>query len=146
MTMLASLARCLLVLPLMLAGKETLPARADQSGSAEIRAVFADVQQGITDANVSLFSSHFHSQVRVTLRGGETGLYSANQAYYLIENFLRVRKPLTFSFTTYGESANTPFATGSAGYTYHGTRQHVQVYVALASAGEHWVITHINIY
>ena len=146
MTILASLARCLLVLPVLLAGREALPVTADQAGNAEVRAVFDDVQRGITEANVSLFSGHFHSQVRVTLRGGESGLYSANQAFYLIENYLRVRKPLTFTFSTYGESANTPYATGSAGYTYRGTRQHVQVYVALVCAGEHWVITHINIY
>ena len=146
MSLLASLARCLLVLPAILAATESLPNRAMQSGKAEIRAVFSDVQQGITSANVSLFSTHFHSQVRVTLRGGESGLYSANQAYYLLEYFLRARRPLTFTFTTYGESGTTPYATGSAGYTYRGTRQHVQVYVALASMSEHWVITHINIY
>jgi len=146
MTMPAPLARCLLLLPMIAAGAGKFTSLTDQSGKEAIRAVFADVQQGITEGNVSLFSPHFHSQVRVTLRGGESGLYSANQAYYLIENFLRVRKPLTFTFTTYGESANTPYATGSAGYTYHGTRQHVQVYVALAGTGEHWVITHINIY
>ena len=115
-------------------------------GKMEIREVFDDVQRGIAQGNVAVFSPHFHSQVRVTLHGGETGLYSANQAYYLLENFFRDRSAVSFKFTTFGESDSTPYGTGNAAFTFQGVRQHAQVYVALAPQGGRWVITHINIY
>jgi hypothetical protein len=128
------------------AGAASAPRERGPGGKMEIREVFDDVQRGILQGNVAIFSPHLHAQVRVTLHGGETGLYSANQAYYLLENFFRERAPVSFKFTTFGESDNTPYGTGSASFTFQGVRQHVQVYVALAPQGGRWVITHINIY
>jgi hypothetical protein len=140
------LALLVVCLPVISAGTSFPPGESNQAGKMEIREVFDDVQRGISQANVAIFSPHFHSQVRVTLHGGETGLYSANQAYYLLQNFLRDRKPVSFAFTTYGESESTPYGTGNAAFTFRGVRQHAQMYVALASEGGRWVITHINIY
>ena len=119
-------------LPVIAAG---IPAQGEQTAQAdrpEIREVFNDVQAGIARGNVALFSPRLHSQVRVTLHGGETGLYSANQAYYLLRNFLRDRAPVNFTFTTFGESDSTPYGTGNAAYSFEGVRQDAQVYVALA--------------
>lgn len=117
-----------------------------QAPLKETRVVFTDVQRGIASGNISAFSAHLHSQVHITLRGGESGLYSANQAYYLLQNYFRERRPVSFVFTTYGDTDSTPYATGSAAFNARGSRQHVQIYVALAASGERWVITHINIY
>jgi Domain of unknown function (DUF4783) len=137
----------LVVLALALSPGMSIPSgESEQAGKTEIRDVFDDVQRGISQGNVAIFSPHIHSQVRVTLHGGETGLYSANQAYYLLQNFLRDRKPVNFAFTTYGESESTPYGTGNAAFTFRGVRQHAQVYVALASEGGRWVIMLINIY
>lgn len=116
------------------------------NGKSDFRTVFTDIQEGITAANVSLFASHFHAQVHVTLRGGESGLYSANQAYYLLQNYLRDRKPAGFKFSTYGDSTTNPYATGSAAFNVRGNRERAQIYAALAYNGDRWVITHINIY
>ena len=127
-------------------GMSIPPGESEQAGKTEIRDVFDDVQRGISQGNVAIFSPHIHSQVRVTLHGGETGLYSANQAYYLLQNFLRDRKPVSFAFTTFGESESTPYATGNAAFAFRGVRQHAQIYVALAPEGGRWVITLINIY
>ncbi|MEW6510091.1 MAG: DUF4783 domain-containing protein [Bacteroidota bacterium] len=115
-------------------------------GKGDPREVFDDIQQGIAAGNVSLFSSHFHTQVHVTLRGGESGLYSANQAYYLLQNYFRDRKPASFAFTTFGESDTNPYATGSLAFNMRGSRGHAQVYAALSHNGERWVVTHMNIY
>jgi hypothetical protein len=62
------------------------------------------------------------------------------------QNFLRDRKPVSFTFTTFGESESTPYATGNAAFAFRGVRQHAQIYVALAPEGGRWVITLINIY
>ena len=140
------LALLVVLVPVFSPGRSFLEGRDGQAGKMEIREVFDDVQQGISQANVAIFSPHLQGQVRLTFHGGETGLYSANQAYYLIQNYLRDRKPVSFAFTTYGESDNTPYATGNAAFTIRGVRQHAQVYVALAPEGGRWVITLLNIY
>jgi hypothetical protein len=116
------------------------------NGKKDPPSVFADCQRGIATGNVSVFSGHFHTQVHVTLKGGESGLFSANQAYYLLQNYFRDRKPVSFSFSTYGDSESSPYATGSAAFNLRGTREHAQIYVALAANGDRWVITHINVY
>ena len=146
MKTIAPLALLVVLVPAFSAGIAPSGVKSNQAGKMEIREVFNEVQLGISQGNVAIFSPHLHSQVRVTLRGGETGLYSANQAFYLLQNFLRDRRPVNFTFTTYGESDSTPYGTGSAGFTFQGVRQHAQIYVALAPLGGRWVITHINIY
>ncbi len=146
MRTIALLALLVVLVPVFSPGTSFPPGESEQAGKMEIREVFDDVQRGISQGNVAIFSPHIHSQVRVTLHGGETGLYSANQAYYLLANFLRDRKPVSFAFTTYGESESTPYGTGDAAFTFRGVRQHAQIYVALAPEGGRWVITLINIY
>jgi hypothetical protein len=146
MRTIAILALLVVLVPVFSPGTLFPPGESEQAGKMEIREVFDDVQRGISQGNVAIFSPHIHSQVRVTLHGGETGLYSANQAYYLLANFLRDRKPVSFAFTTYGESESTPYGTGDAAFTFRGVRQHAQIYVALAPEGGRWVITLINIY
>jgi len=116
------------------------------NGKKDPGTIFSDVQRGISESNVADFSLHFHSQVHVTLRGGESGLYSANQAYYILQNYFHDRKPVKFSFTTFSSSDMNPYATGGAAFNIRGGRERCQVYVALASYGGRWVITHINIY
>ena len=139
--------RTLLITAVLLFIAIPSPASAQRmNGKADYRTVFSDLQEGISSANVSLFSSHFHAQVHVTLRGGESGLYSANQAYYLLQNYFRDRKPAAFRFTTVGDSPTNPYATGSAAFNIRGNRERAQVYAALAYNGDRWVITHINIY
>ena len=146
MRTIAPLALLVVLVPVIFAGIAVRAGESGQTGKMEIREVVDDVQRGISQGNVAIFSAHLHSQVRVTLHGGETGLYSANQAYYLLQTFLHDRTPVSFAFTTFGESDNTPYGTGNAAFTFRGIRQHAQIYVALASEGGRWVITHINIY
>ena len=128
-------------------GQTLLPVFAQKSGTnAACAKIFGDVQEGISAGNVSRFSPHFHDQVHISLRGGESGVFSANQAYYLLQNYLRNRRVARFTFTTYGESDATPYATGGVSVMVHGAREYAQVYVALVRAGNRWAITHVNIY
>lgn len=108
--------------------------------------VFDRVRDGLASGNFSLFAPHMASQVMMNLRGGESGTYSANQAYYVLENYFRARRILHLEFTTVGESDTNPYATGSAGLNIRGSRELVQVYVSLSRTGDRWVITQINIY
>lgn len=122
------------------------PDRMAKPAREDYRSVFDRVQQGMKTGNVGTFSQHFGSQVLFNLRGGESGYYSSNQAYYLLENYLKSRKPVYFDFSTIGESETNPYATGSAGFNVKGSREVAQIYVSLSWVGERWVISQINIY
>ena len=110
------------------------------------REIFERVQRGLSTGNVPTFTADLAPQVLVNLRGGESGYYSASQAHYLLENYLRLRKFGRFSFTTVNESGENPYATGSAVFNYRGSREYTQVYVSLSASGSRWVITQFNIY
>jgi hypothetical protein len=110
------------------------------------RRIFASVQEGLAAGAVGVFSQHIGQQVFMNLRGGGSGYYSANQAYYVLQNYLKTRRLANLNFSTIGESEANPYATGSAGLSFRGTREFAQVYVSLARSGDRWVITQINIY
>ncbi len=125
---------------------ETAPGSRPEARRREYENIFSSVQRGISAGSVEAFSGHMAPQVYVSLRGGESGYYSASQAYYLLDNYFRIRKFGTFNFTTIGESDSNPYATGSARCTAGGGREFAQIYVSLSHTGERWVITQINIY
>jgi hypothetical protein len=112
----------------------------------DYKGIFENIQEGLLHGNIGEFSQYFGTHVQVNLQGGENGYYSASQTYYVLENYLRTRKLVTFSFTTIGESDTNPYATGSGGLNVKGTREFIQVYVSLSWAGDRWVISQINIY
>ncbi len=125
--------------------QETDTSARTRDGS-QYSAIFDDVRQGISSGNVSLFAMHFAPQVVVSLRDDETGTFSANQTYYVLQNYLKLRRLAHFEFTTIGESEGSPYATGEAECIYKGSRELVQVYVALSFMGEKYVITQLNVY
>jgi len=108
--------------------------------------IFDTVRSGLVGGQIASFSDLMAPQVYVNLRGGESGYFSASQAYYLLENYLRTRKLSGLEFTTMGEAESTPYATGSAGYSHKGSREIAQVYVSLSEVGERWMISQIKIY
>ena len=122
----------------------------DQSAASQARnddrSIFNSVQEGITTGNIGVFSRHMDAQVYVNLRGGESGYYSANQAYYLLEDYFKARKLVSFDFTTVGETETNPYATGRAAFNVKGSRENAQVYVSLSLSQDRWVITQIKIY
>lgn len=119
---------------------------AGQAGQDAYRQIFTKVQNGLSSGDIRSFADHMAPQVYVNLRGGESGYYSANQAYYVLESYLKSRKLVNLSFSTIGESDARPFATGSAGFVSRGIRELAQVYVSLTQSGDRWTITQINIY
>jgi hypothetical protein len=110
------------------------------------REIFTAVESGIDDGIVEKFSGYFGKQVYVSITGEESGYYSTNQAYYILKNFMNARKPLGFTFTTYGMTDKIPFATGRAAFRYKGNREYIQVYVSLCQVENHWVIDKVNFY
>ncbi len=108
--------------------------------------IFESIQDGMRGGNIGVLSQHFGSQVLCNLRDGESGYYSANQAFYLLENYFSTRRLVGFDFSTMSESDSNPYATGSVTFNIKGRREVAQVYVSLSRAGDRWVISQINIY
>jgi hypothetical protein len=118
----------------------------DAKHSEDFRVVFEEIQEGIEQGNVGIFAPHLGTQLQLTLKEGESGYYSANHAYYLLESYFKTRKVVSFEFSSVGEAEATPYATGLAVFYTKGMRESVQVYVALMKSGGRWMIAEINIY
>ncbi|MDI6803534.1 MAG: DUF4783 domain-containing protein [Bacteroidota bacterium] len=123
-----------------------LDLKAQEDGQEKNREIFKAIESGVDAGEIDRFAGYFAQQVYVSIRGGESGYFSSNQTYYIIKNFLTARKPLGFSFTTYGFADEIPFATGRALFRIKGNRESVQVYAALSKSNGKWVIDKINFY
>ncbi len=135
--------------PIVLLDADPGASRQEQNSAdakTDYRKIFASIEHGIASGNISSFSQYMAPYLHVTLRGEESGYFSASQAYYLLENYFKTRKLVNFDFSQIGESEANPYATGSAGFNYKGNREYVQVYISLSLVGGRWQITRINIY
>lgn len=126
--------------------QQLLPSRSRDSVAAPHARVFDAVQRGVAESSVGTFADHFASQVYLQLRGSDGAYYSATQAFYVLDAFLRSRKTLGCLFSTFGAAESNPYATGGATFVTRGVREDAQIYVALQQSGDHWVITHLSIY
>ena len=118
--------------------------RNDGPARTEVRSVFRSIEEGIAVGSAGKISPHFASHVTLNLRGGESGSFSANQAYYVLEKFFLGHQITGFDFSSMSDSGPAPYAAGSVGM--QGEAGGGRVYVALGRAGNRWVITQINIY
>lgn len=118
----------------------------EQPRPKDFRNVFEEIQHGFETGNVAVFSPRLGTQVQVNLKNAESGYYSGNQAYYILEKYLKARKVLAFEFSGVGETEGIPFATGSMVFNHKGTRDVAQVYVSLTASDTSWVIAEITVY
>jgi hypothetical protein len=114
--------------------------------TGEKKELFRTIQNGVASGEVESLSRHFGSNIYLNIRGTESGYFSANQAYYVLQNFFNQNKPVAFSFTSYGESGESPYATGRGSINVKGNREFIQVYVSLVKFKDRWVIEQFNIY
>jgi hypothetical protein len=108
--------------------------------------IFEDVEEGISTGNVSHLAKYFAPKVAISLRGDESGTFSSNQTYYVLQNFFKARRFRHFAFSTIGESDANPYASGSVEFIHKGAREVAQLYVALTFVGERYVITQMAVY
>lgn len=108
--------------------------------------IFKLIEQGIKSSNISLFSGYLGKQVYLNLKSGETGYFSSNQAYYILQNYISNRKIIDFNFNSFGYADKIPFAVGNLVFKFKGNHIFTQVYVSLTLQESKWVIDKINIY
>lgn len=121
----------------------TQPLQEPEAGAA---LVFGDVEKGMVAGSVAQFSSHLGQRIYLQLPESEEAHYSAHQAFYVLDLFLRRHKVLGVKFSRVETTAPNPYATGSVTYLFQGARQDAHLYVSLAGGGDDWMITHLSIY
>jgi hypothetical protein len=119
------------------------PALAQVAGS---RDVFDAVQRTLAAGEADELARYFGKHIFLNIRSVESGYYSSNQAQFVVQNFFNAHRPQSFSFSTYGESAGSPYATGRGSINVKGNREYIQIYVSLTKEKDRWVISQFNIY
>ncbi|MBN1216316.1 MAG: DUF4783 domain-containing protein, partial [Candidatus Lokiarchaeota archaeon] len=107
--------------------------------------IFSQLEKGLNNGVVSEFSQYFYNDTYISLANGITGYYTANQSFYILQDFLSLYVPFKFSFSNISTDINSPFATGSFKYDYKGVRSTARVFISLKSFGDKWHITQITI-
>ena len=116
------------------------------SSTMDYRPVFDDVRNGISTGNVGLISRHVASSVTISLRGGESGTFSANQAYYVLADYFKSRRFGAFEFASIVDSTTSPYATGATELVFQGSKESAQVYVGLSLSGKTYKVAQLTIY
>lgn len=104
-----------------------------------------EIEMGISKTNLSAISPHLSSHIYLSFLNGVSGYYSANQAYYVLENFFKEYKVTSFIFDSFNFNTVTPFAKGTYYYEHKGNRSEAKVYLTLKLTGKSWKITQISI-
>jgi hypothetical protein len=108
--------------------------------------IIRDIESGILQNDVKSFSRYFDKNIYITLRDGETGYFSANQAVYVLQNYFESHRFLRFSFSTVNLTDVPLYATGGGTYLAKGSQANVQVYITVSHTRGGYVITQFCVY
>ena len=107
--------------------------------------ILEEIEMGISKTHLSAISPQLSSHIYLSFLNGVSGYYSANQAYYVLENFFKEYKVTSFKFDSFNFNTVTPFAKGTYNYENKGNRSEAKVYLTMKLTGESWKITQISI-
>lgn len=106
---------------------------------------FENIINAFDQRNVSALAQYFSNQVYISLRTGEKGYYSNNQAFYLIDKFFSIYNPVGFQITNKVMTGFYPYLSGKLFCKIRGTVEIFQTYISLNWTGSSWEITQITI-
>ncbi|NWF91021.1 MAG: DUF4783 domain-containing protein [Ignavibacteriaceae bacterium] len=109
------------------------------------QSVFNEIELGISSSRASAISSYLSKQTYFSLTNGVNGYYSSNQAIYLLEDFFKAYKVISFKMQNVNLDENIPYATGVYHYDFRGKRGIARVYISLTKSGNHWKISLLTI-
>ena len=116
-----------------------------KTSSQQEELIFKEIESGIKDANVAAISKYFGQQTYFSFSNGINGYYSSNQAYYVLEDFLKLYRVTSFKLDHIKSDNNHSYATGKYNYDNKGQRNTAQVYISLKKIGNNWIITQFTI-
>ncbi len=107
--------------------------------------IFKEIETGIREAEVTKISKYFGQQTYFSFSNGINGYYSNNQAFYVIDDFFKLYRVISFKFDHIKYDTNNSYATGKYNYDNRGQRSSAQVYISLKKIGNNWNITQFTI-
>lgn len=108
--------------------------------------IISEIEQAVQNNSAEKLSHYFTKKISLSLRGTESGMFSANQAHYIIRDFFSKQKLTNFRFTSKGTSGDDLYATGGGALFIRGKREVVQVYIGFLKSGSSYLISQFNIY
>lgn len=117
--------------------------RSDHENTLHV--MFSDIESAISSGNVAELSKYLGSPTYFSLSNGISGYYSANQAYYLLEDYFKIYQVRSFRLKNVSARGDNPYATGEYFFEFKGKRDSAQVYISLKLLGSGWKITQITI-
>lgn len=109
------------------------------------KSVFDEIESGVASNSASTISNFLSRQTYISLSNGVNGYYSSNQAVYILEDFFKVYKMISFKFQNLKTDENVPYATGIYYYDLRGKRGTARVYISLTKTGNNWKISQLTI-
>jgi hypothetical protein len=107
--------------------------------------VLNEIENGIKGSDMAKLTEHFSSQPYISLLNGVNGYYSTNQVYYILEDFFKNYKVVSFNFENKKFEDNVVYGTGIYYYEKKGKRESAYLYVTLNKIGNVWKISQISI-
>ena len=118
----------------------------NSTNKIKIQSIILDeIESGITNNKTEVISKYFASQPYISLINGVNGYYSANQAYYILEDFFNSYRVVSFRFEEKKTEESISYGKGEYYFEKKGKREVAHLYVTLSKAGSKWYITQISI-
>jgi hypothetical protein len=110
-----------------------------------VQNIFSEIESGVNSRNVSSISGFLSPQTYLSLSNGNSGYYSSNQAYYVLEDFFKIYQVISCRLKHVQLDETNPYATGIYTYDLKGKREKAQVYISLKKSAGTWKISQITI-
>ena len=107
--------------------------------------IFKEIESGVKEGNVERISKYFGQQTYFSFSNGTNGYYSSNQAFYVLEDFLKLYRVTSFKLDNIKSDNNHSYATGKYNYDNKGQRSSAKVYISIKKIGTNWIITQFTI-
>lgn len=118
----------------------------DQKPILELpKTIFNKIEEGIALKDIEKFSQFLGSQTYLSLPGSPANYYGSSQAFYILQDYFRIYKPINFRFLTINEKSDNPYASGYYRFESKGVRGTAQIYISLKLIGNNWKISQITI-
>ena len=107
--------------------------------------VFDEIEMGISTGKTSSISRFLSGQTYLSFSNGVNGYYSSNQAYYILEDYFKIYRVISFKLQSIKTEENVPYATGIFYFDHRGKRGAARVYISLNKSRNNWKISQLTI-
>ncbi len=125
--------------------EDNYAAKKNEAARKQAGHILKDIEESLKSSDVSALSEFLSSQTYLSLSNDVSGYYSANQAYYMLEDFFEEHQAAGFKFSDVQAEDDNVYGTGTYEYIVKGKKESAQVYISLKRTGKKWKITQISI-